>query len=301
LDKQTLTTRLIPFNLAQAVIARNEDADLALEPGDIVTVFSLADFTTPLAEQTRTVRLEGEVKMAGIYSVRPGDTLRQLVARAGGLTDKAYLYAAEFSRESTKREQQKRLNDYLDQQEKELSQNSATLASRTISAEQEGSARAGLRSQYAGLERLRATPSTGRIVLDLKPDSQGVDALPELPLENGDRLVVPGTPATVSVMGTVYNQSTFIYQPESDVRNYLKLSGGPTKYADPSHMFMIRADGSVVSRAKDSRFESIRVQPGDAVIVPTNLVKISKARNMLDWSQILSGFGIAAAAVNVLK
>jgi polysaccharide export outer membrane protein len=301
LDKQTLSTSLIPFNLGKAVMDHDDAADLLLEPGDIVTVFSLADFTAPLAEQTRVVRLEGEVKVAGIYAVRPGETLRQLVARAGGLTDQAYLYAAEFTRESTKREQQKRLNDYLDQTEKELEQSSATLAGRTIAPQQEGAAQTSLQGQHAVIERLRNTPPSGRIVLALKPDSRGAEALPDLPLENGDRLVVPGTPATVSVMGVVYNQSTFLYQPDSNIRDYLKLSGGPTKYADAAHMFVIRADGATVSRAADSRFESIRVQPGDSVIVPTNLMKMSLLRNLLDWSQVISGFGLGVAAVNLLK
>jgi protein involved in polysaccharide export with SLBB domain len=122
-----------------------------------------------------------------------------------------------------------------------------------------------------------------------------------MPLENGDRLVVPETPATVSVMGLVYNQASFVYKTEASIRDYLKLAGGPTKYADASHMFVIRADGSTASRANDSRFESIRVEPGDAVIVPTNLLKMSKARMLLDWSQVVSGFGLGAAAVNVLK
>ena len=301
LDGQNLNTRLIPFNLGKAVLEHDEASDLALLPGDIVNVFSMADFTTPLAEQTRVVRLEGEVKMAGLYSVKPGETLRQLVARAGGLTDKAYLYAAEFTRESTKREQQKRLNDYLDQTEKELDQNSSTLAARTISPEQEMVARGGIQSQHAMLERFRNTEPTGRIVLDLKPDSQGPEALPEIGLENGDRFLVPGTPATVSVMGTVYNQSSFVYTPASHMRDYLKLSGGPTRYADPAHMFVIRADGSVVAKANHSGFESLDVEPGDAVVVPTNLLKTSKMRMAMDWSQIISGFGIGAAAVNVLK
>ena len=301
LDEQTLTTHLIPFNLGKAVLEHDEASDLALRPGDIVNVFSLADFTAPASEQTRVVRLEGEVKIAGIYAVQPGETLRELVARAGGLTDKAYLYAAEFTRQSTKREQQKRLNDYLDHTKRELDQNFATLASRTISIQQEASARAELHGQSAALDRLRATEATGRIVLDLKPDSRGVEALPEMQLENGDRFVVPGTPASVSVMGIVYNQSTFLYKPDSSIRDYLKLSGGPTKFADASHMFVIRADGSTASRANDSRFESIRVQPGDAIFVPTNLMRISKVRNFLDWSQIVSGFGIGAAAVNVLR
>jgi protein involved in polysaccharide export with SLBB domain len=301
LDPQTLSTQLIAFNLGKAVLEHDEASDLELEPGDIVNVFSLADFTAPRDEQSRVVRLEGEVKMAGIYSVRPGETLRQLVARAGGLTDQAYLYAAEFTRESTKREQQKRLNDYLDQTEKELEQGSALLAGRTIAQQQSGWAQSTLDGQRAFLERLRNTPVSGRIVLELKPDSRGADALPETALENGDRLVVPAMPSTVSVMGTVYNQSTFLYKRDSNIRDYLKLSGGPTKYADAGHMFLIRADGATVSRAADSRFESIRVQPGDAVIVPTNLMKMSLMRNLLDWSQVISGFGLGAAAVNVLK
>jgi protein involved in polysaccharide export with SLBB domain len=108
-------------------------------------------------------------------------------------------------------------------------------------------------------------------------------------------------PETVSVMGLVYNESTFMYKPDASIRDYLKLSGGPTKYADASHMFVIRADGATVSRANDGRFESIRVQPGDAVIVPTNLTKISKVRSLLDWSQVVSGFGLGVAAVNVLR
>ncbi len=301
LDQQTLTTRLIPFNLGKAVLEHDEPANLTLEPGDVVNVFSLADFTTPLAEQSRIVRLEGEVNMAGIYSVRPGETLRQLVERAGGLTDKAYLYAAVFTRESTKRTQQKQMNDYIDQTERQLDQSSAALGGRTISPEQQAAMTADLMHQRETLEKLRSTEATGRIVLDFKPENRGVDALPELPLENGDRLIVPGTPATVSVMGTVYNQSTFMYMPDSSVRDYLKRAGGPTKYADVSQMFVIRANGSVISKAKLTHFDAVAVRPGDAVIVPSNAMKVSLIRNFLDWSQVLSGFGLAAAAVNVLK
>jgi protein involved in polysaccharide export with SLBB domain len=301
LDEQNLTTRLIPFNLGKAVLERDEASDLPLQPGDVVNIFSLADFTTPLAEQSRIVRLEGEVKMAGIYSVQPGETLRQLVQRAGGLTDRAYLYAATFTRESAKRAQQKQMNDYIDETERQLDQNFATLGGRTISADQQATFQAGLRHQREMFEQLRTKEATGRVVLDLKPGSRGAEALPELPLENGDRLIVPGTPATVSVMGTVYNQSTFLYMQDSSVRDYLKRSGGPTKYADVSQMFLIRANGAVVSKAKLSHFDSVEIRPGDAVIVPSNSMKFSMIRNFLDWSQVLSGFGLAAAAVNVLK
>ena len=86
---------------------------LPFEPGDVVTIFSQADIRVPQAQRTKFVRLEGEFEQAGIYSVLPGETLRQLVARAGGLTPNAYLFGSDFTRESTRVLQQQRLNDYL--------------------------------------------------------------------------------------------------------------------------------------------------------------------------------------------
>ncbi len=301
LDPRTLTTRLVPFNLGRAVLQHDEASDLPLEPGDIVNIFSVADFTTTVTEQSRVVRLEGEVKTAGLYSVGPGETLRELVERAGGLTSKAYLFAAEFSRESTRKEQQKRLNDYLDQTEKELRQSAVSLPGKAVNPQEENSIRENMQAQQAALERFRSVKATGRIVLDLTPDSNSIADLPEIPLEDGDRLLIPAKPATVNVMGSVYNESTFIYRAHYDLASVLRLAGGPTKFGDSARMFVIRADGSVNAKAGRRGFEHALAQPGDTIVVPESLAKVSKIRTVLDWSQILSGFGLAAAAVNVLK
>ena len=239
--------------------------------------------------------------MAGVYSVRPGESLRDLVRRAGGLTEKAYLFGSEFSRESTRREQEQRHVDYVTQVEREIDQSASMLASRTTSAEQEATMRASLAAQRSALEKLKNAPASGRIVLNLEPQSAGVDALPDLPLENGDRLLVPAKPATVNVVGTVYNQSTFIFSDGVDVRDCLQHAGGPTRFADRSRMFVIRADGSVISRATQGKFEAMNMYPGDTLVVPTNVTKTSRARGILDWSQVISNFGLGAAAMNVLK
>jgi polysaccharide biosynthesis/export protein len=301
LDAQHLTTRLIPFNLGKVVLEHDPVADLPLEPGDVITVFSKADFMTPQAEQTRFVRLEGEVRMAGVYSVQPGETLRQLVARAGGLTDRAYLYGAEFTRESTRREQQKRYSEYLDQMQRDIEQSASALGMRSVNAASDAMVRASLEVQRKALDRLRQTQPTGRIVLDLTPTSKGLEAIPDLPLDNGDRLTVPSVPVTVNVFGTVYNQSTFLYKEDLGVRDYLHQAGGATRFADPSHMFVLRADGSVVSRSNYGHFEKLTIHAGDSLIVPSNVMKTSAVRNLMDWSQVVSGFGIGAAAVNVLR
>src|SRR5207253_5510475 len=103
--------------------------------GDVVTIFSKADIRVPQAQQTRYVRLEGEIVSAGVYSVLPGETLRHLVQRAGGLSSDAYLYGSEFTRESTRRVQQQRLNEYIDQITLQLSTNAANNAGRSLSAQ----------------------------------------------------------------------------------------------------------------------------------------------------------------------
>jgi protein involved in polysaccharide export with SLBB domain len=300
-DTASLSTQLLPIKLGKIVVDHDPAEDLELQPGDVITIFSTADFIAPQAAQTRYVRLEGEIRMAGVYSVAPGETLRDVIARAGGLTPKAYVYGAQFTRESTKREQQKRLSDYIDQLEKDIEQSSSALASRTVSPEQEAAMRISLQQQKGSLERLREVPASGRIVLNLSPDKNTADAFPPLPLENGDRLVIPAEPSTVSVMGTVYNQSTFLHQPELNVRACLQEAGGPTKFADRDHIFVIRADGSIVSRGSHSKFDRLTVFPGDTVVVPTNVTKTSRMRAFLDMSQVMSGFGVSAAAVNVLK
>jgi polysaccharide biosynthesis/export protein len=305
LDNQNLTTRLVPFNLGKVVLKHDPSEDLALEPGDVVTVFSKADFSVPRTQQSKQVRLEGEIAMAGVYTAEPGDTLRNLVARAGGLSPNAYLYGAQFTRESTRREQQKRYDDFLTQLEKDVNQGAANLSGRVISAEQAATAQASVASQRELIDRLRQVPINGRIVLDLDPTSRGVNALPNVALENGDRLYVPSRPLTVSVVGSVYEQAAFLFDEDLKVGDYLKKAGGPSRSADHSHMFVIRADGSVVARSTSvgpfsSRFESLPVHPGDTLVVPTYINRTTFVRGLMDWSQIFSNLALGAAAVNVL-
>ncbi len=305
LDKQTLSTTLIPFNLGKVVLKRDASEDRLLEAGDVVTIFSKADLSIPRTQQNKQVRLEGEIVMAGVYSVQPGETLRSLVARAGGLTPNAYLYAAQFTRESTRRTQQKRYDDFLNQLERDVNQGAANLSGRVISTEQAATAQASISSQRELVDRLRQVPVNGRIVLDLEPNSKGVNALPDVPLENGDRLYVPSRPLTMSVVGSVYEQAAFLYDEDLKVGDYLKKAGGPSRSADRSHMFVIRADGSVVAKSSNvgpfgRNFDSLSVHPGDTLVVPTYINKTTFVRGLMDWSQIFSNLALGAAAVNVL-
>jgi protein involved in polysaccharide export with SLBB domain len=238
--------------------------------------------------------------------VEAGETLRDLVKRAGGLTSGAYLYGLQFTRESTQQEQQQRFDSFLDSLEVQINQNASNLAGRVLAPEQGAVAQASLVSQRTLVQKLRETPTTGRIVLDLDYTSSSIDDLPALLLEDGDRIYIPNRPNTVNVIGTVNNQASFMYSKDLRLGNYLEQAGGPTRYADRSHMFVIRADGSVISKpAGGSIFarnvESMRMFPGDTLVVPTYVNKTTFLRGLTDWSQVIANFALGAAAVNVLK
>jgi protein involved in polysaccharide export with SLBB domain len=304
-SKENLTTSLLPFNLGKVVLEDDASQNLALLPGDVVTIFSKADIRVPQAQQTKLVRLEGEFNSSGVYSVLPGETLRQLVQRAGGLSPEAYLYGSEFTRESTRRVQQQRLNEYIDQITLQLSTNAANNAGRSLSAQDTAAVTASQAQSQNVVSSLRRVRASGRIVLELTPESHDISQLPDLPLEDGDRFLVPRVPSTVSVDGAVYNQNSFVYDPTRRVGSYIRLAGGANRDADTSRAYVIRASGSVLSKQyssslRGSSFDSLHIYPGDTVIIPVNLNKGNTLRTIVSIAQIAGQLGIAIAAGNTV-
>jgi protein involved in polysaccharide export with SLBB domain len=305
LNPDTLKTSLLPFNLGRLVIDHDPAQDLPLQPGDVVTIFSQADIQVPVEQQTKFVRLDGEFVSAGVYSVGPGETLRQLVRRAGGFTPDAYLFGSEFTRESTRVFQQQRLDEYVQSLEMQIQRGSMALAATAATAQDAASANAANLNQQGLLNKLHQLRATGRIVLDVKPGSAGPESIPDLALQDGDRFVVPSVPATVNVVGSVYDQNSFLYRADGRVGDYLRLAGGPNREADKKHIFIIRADGSVNSRETanglwGNNFDAIRLNPGDSLIVPEKIIGPSFVKNFLNWSQVFSQLALGAAAINVL-
>ena len=304
-SKADLTTSLLPFNLGKVVLEGDASQNLELLPGDVVTIFSKADFRVPQAQQTRFVRLEGEFVSAGVYSVHPGETLRQLVQRAGGITPDAYLYGSEFTRESTRRVQQQRLNEYVDQIALQVSTTAINSANSAISAQDNAALAAAQQQNQNVVSSLRQARATGRIVLELPPDSRDISQLPDLPLEDGDRFIVPRVPSTVSVDGAVYNQNSFVYDPQRRLGGYIRLAGGANRDADKGRAYVIRASGAVISKQYSSSlrgndFDSVRLYPGDTAVIPLNFEKGKTLRLIVNLAQIVGQFGIAIAAANIV-
>ncbi len=304
-DKETLKAKLLPFDLGKLVLQHDVSQDRTLEPGDVVTIFSEADIQLPISQQTKYVHLEGEFVHAGVYSVLPGETLRQLVERAGGITPSAYLYGSEFTRESTRVMQQARLDEYTQNLDVRIQHSNLALAASSAVSQDQATGRQAAASEAELLNRLRQIRATGRIVLQFNPNSSGMANIPDLSLEDGDRFIIPSVPENVSVVGAVYDQNSFLYDKRKRVNSYLQLAGGPTRDADRKREFVIRADGEVVSYLTTkglwgNDFENLRLNPGDTIVVPEKTFKPSPLRGALDYTQLFSQVALGAASLTYL-
>lgn len=311
LNKDTLTTQLVPFNLGKAVLQRDPEHNLPLQPGDVVSIFSQADLRLPTERQSRLVRVEGEVAAPGVYQAKPGETLRQLIQRIGGLTPQAYVFGTEFTRESVRQQQQKNLDQLVAKLEASLSsQSSVQIAN--LSADRAAQAatllEAQKQSQQQQLARLKMLRSNGRVALELSPTQNSLAALPDVPLEDGDRIVMPSTPGFVAAFGAVHNENVFIHKPGRTVEDVLRIAG-VTEDGELDQAFVLRADGTVVARKDRSgwfggSFESLALMPGDTVVVPQKVDRESKwtfiTRVVKDWTQILANLGLGIAAIHTL-
>jgi protein involved in polysaccharide export with SLBB domain len=281
-------------------LALPADQSAALANGDVLRAFSAVDVALPVQRQNKRVRVEGEVRRPGEYVLPPETSVADALAAAGGLTDKAYPFGTEFSRESVRTTQQQNYDRALRDLETDLARNAS--AQRTTSAAEETALQAGRDSANARLlATLRAQRPSGRIVLQLQPSSR---ELPPLALEDGDRLYIPPRPTTVGVFGSVFNAGSYLFGEGRGVVEYLNLAGGPTRGADAESTFVIRANGSVVSGRQNSGWfnrgtglEAVQAEPGDTVFVPEEMNKTTFTQNAKDWTQILYQFGLGIAAI----
>jgi protein involved in polysaccharide export with SLBB domain len=306
-DTNTLKTTLISFDLGKLVLDHDSSQDMELQAGDVVSIFSEADIRVPIAQQTKLVTLSGEFVHSGVYSVQPGETFHHLVERAGGLTPNAYLYGSEYTRESTRAMQQARIDEYVQNLSMEIQRSNMAVAASGTGSPQDAAADLSAQTNEQNLlTNLRQIRATGRIVLTFVPTSSGTVSLPEISMEDGDHFSVPSVPATVNVVGAVYDQNSFLYATGRRVGEYLGLAGGPNRDADYKHSFLIRADGEVVSSNLGKglwaeKFKNLRVYPGDTIVVPEKTYKPGTLRTVLAYSQLFSSLALGAAALTIIQ
>lgn len=271
-------------------IARAEASGVVAVGGDIVSVVSAGSLQQPQGRQSVLVRLEGEVARPGNYLVSPGTSLDALLNLAGGLTRQAFVFGTRLERLSVKQQQREGFRDAIAQLE--LSLAATPLTDTTLN---EGEQARALASAQAVLGKLRTADPDGRLVLDLPALASTLPG--DMLLENNDRIIIPPRPSAVGVFGAVFRPASFLLTGDRGlrVRDYLARAGGPIRSADTGRIFVVRANGAVLTR-KSGALDAPAL-PGDVIFMPVKTQNNNILAKIRDISTIIFQLGITTAAL----
>lgn len=280
-----LTVRHYPIDVSKAI--KGEGPQLTIQRQDRINIK-----TKPNWHKNNTIELQGEVRFPGVYAFERGETIQDVIERAGGLTEFAYPKGSVFSRERLKRQEEERLKMLNRQLQQEIS--SLALRRQTSSAQYTTSP-----SEALSLaEELQNAEAVGRMVISLPRALKG-DEVANIMVESGDKLYVPPKNPVVSIMGEVQFTSNQLFEPGMTVSDYIESAGGTKQQADTDRIYVVRADGSVMMPNNSFWFSRSQKQlePGDTIIVPIDTDYLDGLSTASTATQILYQMGVAWKAV----
>lgn len=283
-------TELVTIDLA-AMGRGDALANVLLQPYDYLVIKE-----TPSWDSLESVTLRGEVKFPGTYAIRRGETLFQVLERAGGLTPLAFADGSAFTRLDLQKAEQQQLDRLAERMRSDL-------AALSLQAANVGRADASqaLISGQSLLAQLQTAKATGRYVIDLPSLLEGRAGGPmDVMLRDGDTLVIPKIRQEVTVIGEVQNPTSHQFRPELRRADYIAMSGGTTPKADRGRIHVVRADGRVASRVNSmlARNYDLSIKPGDTVVVPLDTERMPRLPFWQAVTQILYNVAVSVAAVN---
>lgn len=283
---------LIDIDLGK-VLAGDAAADFVLQPYDYLTIKALPQWT-----EQETITLGGEVRFPGKYPIKRGETLSEVLKRAGGLTDLAFTEGAVFTRKTLQEREAQQIAALADRLQGDL----AALA---LQATQGGgssgqNAREAVSVGQTLLDGLREIEPVGRLVIDLDRLVASPGSHLDVVLKDGDRLLVPGRMQEVTVLGEVQSGTSHLWDPALGRDDYIRLSGGPTQKADQGRIYVVRANGSVVSGGGSAWFKSNHgaIRPGDTIVVPLDAERMRPLPLWTAVTTIIYNLAVSVAAVN---
>jgi len=289
LSRASVSGKSVKFsNQAYSVEKNSNSNSISLQGNDVVNIKSMGS-------EIKTVSIDGEVNFPGVYPVSNNETLVELIERAGGFKNSAYLKGARFVRKSLQDEEQDRLLKAQSELERKiaLSTQNAGLGQAQVSFDS-------LTGLTALLKNEIDASSLGRLVIDL---SSIVEGETNLVLEDGDSLFIPKQRQSILVIGEVFVPNSHIFDDQKNVDDYINLSGGTNDYADLDNIYTIKADGKILTSSAIGsggffRAGQSEIEPGDTVVVPLKLQPFDTIKATTEISQIVYQMAIAAAAVN---
>jgi protein involved in polysaccharide export with SLBB domain len=283
--------QLISINLA-SLVAGDASADLPLQAFDQIVVKEMPEWS-----DQESISIVGEVRFPGVYPIRRGETLREVIKRAGGLTDLAFSRGAVYTREDLREREQRQLQLLAERLQRDL----ASLSLQAAQSGESDSAEAMSVGQSL-LRDLQTTQAVGRLVINLDDVMNAQPGAPaDLIVRAGDALYIPRLAQEVMVLGEVQNATSHLYRADLMRDDYIRLSGGVTQRADTARTFVVRADGSVAAGESGrwfSRGAPRNVEQGDTIVVPIDAERMRPLTMWTAITTIMYNIALSVAAVN---
>jgi len=290
--KKDHTLKSLYFNVEKAM-KNDPENNILLEDEDHVIIRS-----HPKSRERIFAKVKGEVKFPGYYAVEKGGSLSSVIEKAGGYKEDAYLKGAVFTRESVRKVQQERINQLIQNLEHKIASQTSEELVGIIDPEDVKVQKDLLRARQSLLTKLRSVRAKGRIVIHLQDQKHLKGAMSDLVLEDNDTLTIPKFMNVVNVIGAVYNPTAVTYdQEEKEAGYYLDIVGGPTDSADEKEIFIIKADGSVLSKKNVESIRSANLDPGDTIAVPEKIEKTRAIKDVKDVTQIMFQIAVTAGVI----
>jgi polysaccharide export outer membrane protein len=268
-NQSGLTAQHESISIASALSKGSAEAAIPIHNGDVLTVRELPGWN----DLGASISVKGEVRNPGKYGIRPGEKLSSILERAGGFQPDAYAYGAVLRRVQVREIEAKDQNQMILRVKDE--QSNLQLLPESDPDKKKAKDLA-LQQWQTALEQLSSNPPTGRVAIRISADiHQWQNTVADVDVRAGDSIEIPKKPSYVMVTGQVYNPTAVSYRPGKSANWYLGQSGGPTQLANKKAIFVIRADGSVLSSSQglwggDSL--SAELRPGDTVVVPEKAI-----------------------------
>jgi len=300
----------IDFSPTKAVAGVSQD-DIELKPYDSIYIREIPRFNEVLE---RKLTVEGEFIFPGEYTFTQGERLSSVIARAGGFTEEAYLFGAVYIRENVKSLQKERIKDYVNELEEDILTLTSQSAETSLEHEETAIILKTLTAKKQLLEKLRSSEPTGRMVVNLKKVLNDPNSEHDLKVQSGDRLIVKKRPDYINVLGEVYNPTALLCTEGRTAGDYLNQVGGANDNADEDQIYLVRADGTVISKKQEGMwgiaswdadnhrwslgsFENIKVQAGDTIIVPKRVEKYPWLRILKSITEITFHIAVSAGVL----
>ncbi|HYM79483.1 MAG TPA: SLBB domain-containing protein [Candidatus Dormibacteraeota bacterium] len=288
----------LEIKLASA-LSGDAHEDLPLHNGDVLAIGTIPQWN----DLGASVTLKGEVQHPATYGIEPGERLSSLLARSGGFTGQAFPYGAVLVRPEVREIE---MRAHLELVSRIKSEEGYLRSLPEGDADQKSAKLAAIAQTETALRQLEATAPLGRVVVHIPSDPKRLAKTDgDIVLRDGDVLVIPKKANYVLVSGQVFNPTAVSYLPGKSAKWYLSQSGGVTQIADKSAVFVVRADGSVLSAKNNSGFwlgdpMSAVLKPGDSIIVPERAPKIG-SRNyapIMQAAQVASSIALTVAYIH---